>query len=165
MRLTRCLLLLLIVAACGLVATNSAYCGEAKNEATFAATFDNPKEGDSSWAATGEVLVPVGHSPFLIGPSIQLFDTGPTDGGALGGTVEMNFGKKSGLFGGLSIVKLAGDAADLAEYQGEGRVGLKLGTEGWFAKVYASQTWSRDKAGAVTDPDRTSFVAGIGARF
>lgn len=137
----------------------------AKTEVTFSAALSNPKEGDTSWMATGELLVPLAGGPFLIGPSMSLFDTGPTDGGSFGVAGELNVGKTSGLFLGGALQKLVGDASDLAEYTGQVRAGFKGGGEHWFAKLFASQTWSREKDGAVTDPDGTSFQAGLGVRF
>ena len=101
----------------------------------------------------------------LLGPSVSIFDTGPTDGYSAGVAGELGVGKVSGLFIGGALHKLGGDAADLAEYTGEARLGVKFGGARGFVKLYASQTWSRDKAGATTDPDGTAFQAGLGLRF
>jgi len=132
-------------------------------EATFSASLWNPNEGDTTWSATGEYLFPLG--PLVVGPSISMFDLGPVDGGSAGVAGEFNLTGKAGLFIGGAAHKLTGDAADFADYTYEARAGLKLGTGKWFAKLYASQVWSKAADGAVTDPDGTSFQAGIGARF
>jgi hypothetical protein len=147
-----------------LAATSPALAAPAKDELTFSAALANPNKGDTSWAATGEYLIGVG-STFVFGPSIGLFDTGTLNGGAIGVAGEVAVGKTSGLFLGGALHKLTGDAADAADYTAEARAGLKFGTERGGVKVYASQVWSRDKAGAVTDPAGTQVTAGVFLRF
>lgn len=135
-----------------------------KSELTFAASLFNPTEGETVWSGTGEMLFPI-IGNLIAGPSVSLFDFGPIDGGSFGIASELGVGKTSGLFVGAAINKLTGDAADLAEYTGQARLGVKFGGQKGFVKLYASQTWSQNEAGARTDPDGTAFNAGLGLRF
>ncbi len=156
----RYLPVLLVIALLG---ATLALAAPAKGELTFSASLFNPDAGETVWQGTGEYLFPVG-SYLVLGPSVSLFDLGPTDGGAAGVAGEVNL-KGPGLFFGAAAHKPTGDAADAVDYTYEARAGLKLGSGRWFAKLTASQVWSKGADGATTDPDGTSFQAGIGARF
>src|SRR5262245_51382770 len=90
MRLTRYLVLPIVLAACLGVAAAGPIQKQGKDELTFSASLFNPNEGDTVWTATGEYLI--GVSPhLLIGPSLSMFDTGPTDGTAFGLAGELGF--------------------------------------------------------------------------
>ena len=163
MRSRLAVLAVLVTLAC-LTAAAPTLAADAKGELTFSASLFNPDAGSTVWSGTGEYLIPVGKY-LVAGPSLSLFDAGEVGGGAAGAALEVNLSKGPGLFFGGAAHKLTGDAADAADYTYEARAGLKLGAGKWFAKLTASQVWSKAEDGATTDPDGTSFQAGIGARF
>jgi hypothetical protein len=156
---------LVIVLAIVLLAISSAICAPSKGELTFSASLFNANEGPTVWSGTGEYLIPIGHH-LLFGPSVALFDAGETDGGSVGVAGEVNIGGgKCGPGFGAAVYRPLGDAADLADYTGEARVFFKCGSEHAFVKFTGTQTWSKNADGAVTDPDGTKVLAGLGWRF
>jgi len=166
MRLTRYLVLCLVLAAGLAVASISPTLAlPAKNELTFSASLFNPDDGTTVWTATGELLLGISGGHLLLGPSVSLFDAGDTDGGAYGAALEWNLTGKQGLFVGGAAHVPNGDLADAYDYDYSARAGVKLGTERWFGKLFASQVWTQAADGSTTDPDGTSFQAGIGARW
>lgn len=165
MKMTRLYILPVIVAVLAVLATSVPVLAASKDELTFSAALSNPNDGTTTWAATGEYLIGTGLGTLLVGPSVTLFDLGPTQGGSIGVTGELGVGKTSGFFLGAALKKLTGDAADVADYTGEARAGIKFGGERGFAKLYLSQVWSQAASGDVSKPDGTSFVAGLGLRF
>jgi hypothetical protein len=137
----------------------------AQSELSFSAEMFDPKKGDTVWSATAEWLIPVAGGPLLVGPSVSKFDAGWLDGGAAGIAAEINLGKVCGPGIGGAAHKPIGDSGDQVNLTYEARLFFKCGTEHAFVKFTASQLWSRAEAGAVTDPDGTSFDGGIGWRF
>lgn len=157
-------LAVLFVTLAFLAATDPIQAATANDELTFSASLFNPNDGTTVYTATGEYLIGLGGN-FLLGPSVRLFDAGDTDGGSFGVAAELGVGKTSGFFLGGALHKLTGDAADVADYTGEARAGVKFGGERGFAKLYLSQVWSQQADDSVTDPNGTAFVAGLGLRF
>ena len=143
-----------------LLLTTTVWAGvPAKTELSLAGGLTNPSEGGSTWSLDGEFLFPVG--PFVAGPSFGIFDAPGADGSRYGAAIELNFGKKSGLFGGLAAHKFGGDFADVADYDLQPRFGVKFGDGNAALKVYAQRTWVKDAAGEVSAPDSTDVVLGI----
>ena len=142
-----------------------AQAGPVNGELTFSAAAFKPNDGGTSWSATGEYLIPLAGGPLLFGPSVSIFDGPGFDGGEFGVAGEVNFGKKCGPGFGGALHRPFGDAADSADYTGEVRAFFKCGTEHAFVKFTGAQTWSKAADGAVTDPDGTSFLGGVGWRF
>jgi len=152
------------VVTCLLALATLTFAAPAKDELTLSASLFNPDNGDTVWSATGEYLIGIGGN-FLLGPSVSMFDLGKVDGNSIGVAGELGVGKTSGLFLGGAVHVLGGDAGDAADYTGEARVGIKFGGQRGFVKLFASQVWSKAADGAVSDPDGTSFQAGLGLRF
>ena len=136
---------------------------DGKDELSLSGAYTRPNDGDATWAFTGEYLIAAG--PFVLGPSFGLFDSPGVDGSTFGGAIELNTTGLSGLFGGIALHKVGGDAGDAIDYSGEARIGFKLGDGNGFFKGYLARTWTRDADGAVTSPDSTQAVMGLGLRF
>src|SRR5262245_18530588 len=147
MRLTRSLVLPVVLAACLAVASIGPALAAPKNELPFSASLFNPDNGTTVWSATGEVLLGLGSGRILLGPSLSMFDAGDTDGNAVGAALEFNVTGKQGLFFGGAAHKANGVIADTYDYDYSARAGVKLGTERWFAKLYASQVWTKQADG------------------
>ena len=131
----------------------------AKSELSLAGGLTSPSEGGSTWSLDGEFLFPVG--PFVAGPSFGIFDAPGADGSRYGAAIELNFGKKSGLFGGLAAHKFGGDFADVADYDLQPRFGVKFGDGNGLLKIYAQRTWTEDASGERTAPDSTDIIVGL----
>ena len=148
-----CVAMLLMVAV-------AAWAGvPAKSELSLAGGLTSPSEGGSTWSLDGEFLFPVG--PFVAGPSFGIFDAPGADGSRYGAAIELNFGKKSGLFGGLAAHKFGGDFADVADYDLQPRFGVKFGDGNGLLKIYAQRTWTEDASGERTAPDSTDIIVGL----
>lgn len=147
-----------------LLAGAAAFAGDAPGELSFAASLFNPKDGGSSWQARSEYLIPAGDYVFW-GPSGEVFDGPKTDGGAIGAALEVHMGKKCGPGFGAAAHKLFGDAADQANWTYEARALFECGTSTAAFKATARQVWSKDEAGATTEPDGTIVDAGVVWRF
>ena len=143
-----------------LLLTTTVWAGvPAKTELSLAGGLTSPSEGGSTWSLDGEFLFPVG--PFVAGPSFGIFDAPGADGSRYGAAIELNFGKKSGLFGGLAAHKFGGDFADVADYDLQPRFGVKFGDGNGLLKIYAQRTWTEDASGERTAPDSTDIIVGL----
>lgn len=150
-----------LIAACMFVVLGAmAYAGiPGKTEIALAGGLNKPTDGGSTWSLDGSFLFPVG--PFVAGPEFGIFDSPGADGTRYGAAVELNFGKKSGLFGGLAAHKFGGDFGDVADYDLQPRFGVKFGDGNGLLKIYAQRTWTEDASGERTAPDSTDVIVGL----
>jgi hypothetical protein len=157
----RTTILCLSVALCGLAASIPAIAGpKPLTELTGSATYSRPDGGHSSWAAGGELAIPLGQGYVLVGPAIQFVDA-EEDFQAIGGVIEFNLMKGSGLFvGGRGLYDP--DAPEGADsHTVDARAGFKATfNKGGLLKLYLQRTVdgygkSEDLAG----------VAAFGVRF
>ena len=138
--------------------------GRAADELTFSASASNPNDGQTTFDLNVQYLIGAAGN-FLLGPTVTMFDAGETDGGLFGVAGKLRIGKTSGFWLGFRVQKPSGDVADSVDYAADGLAGFDVGTEHVFATFYGGRTWTRDKAGATTNPEGTNFNAGLGWRF
>ena len=137
---------------------------DGKGELSFSASLFNPNDGGSSWTARAEYLIPAGDYVYF-GPSGELSDGPGYNAGAVGGAFEVHLGKTCGPGFGAAAYKPTGDAADATNLLYEARALFECGSQNAALKLTARQVWSKDSAGATTDPDGTQFDAGVVWRF
>lgn len=154
----------LLIALCmAMMAAGAWAAAPDKGELSFGASAFKPDDGKTAWEAKGEYLIPFGH--IYAGPSLSLFNGDGFDGGAVGGALELHFGKKCGPGFGGAAYKLFGDAADAAKYTYEVRGLFECGSEHAFVKFIGREVYSKAEDGAVTEPDGTRFDGFVGWRF
>lgn len=154
----------LCLAVVALLAVAVPCAAEAKGELSFSASLFHPNDGGSSWTARSEYLIPAGDYVYF-GPSGELSDGPGYNAGAIGGAFEVHMGKTCGPGFGAAAYKPTGDAADAANLLYEVRALFECGSGSAAIKLTGRQVWSKDAAGATTDPDGTQFDAGVVWRF
>lgn len=145
-----------------LMATVTAGSPAVANEFTASGTWAKPDNGHSVWSAQGEVLF--GNKRIVAGPSVAYQDLGDAlKGGSVGAAAEVKI--LGPFWAGAAVHYLVGDLSDAAEYTGEVRAVLKIGTGRVFGKVQAARVWARDAEDTITDPEGTEALAGLGVRW
>lgn len=133
----RCLLFLLVV----LLVPVFAHAGpKALTELTGGASYSKPDGGNSSWAAGGELAIPIGSGYVLAGPAIQLVNA-EEDFQAIGGVLEINLMKASGLFVGGRVLYDPDAPEGADDHSADLRGGFKaVFNKGGLLKIFLEKT-------------------------
>lgn len=132
--------LLAVLASWGILAGPVLAGPKPLTELTGGASYSKPDGGSSSWAATGELAIPLGSGYVLVGPAIQFVDA-EEDFQAAGLILELNLMGGSGLFiGGRGLYDP--DAPEGADsHTVDARAGFKaVFNKGGLLKVFLEKT-------------------------
>lgn len=137
----RAAVLAVLVALAVLAATGPALAGpKPLTELTGGASYSKPDGGNSSWAAGGELAVPLGSGYVLVGPAIQFVDA-EEDFQAIGGVLEVNLMKGSGLFAGGRVLYDPDAPEGADDHTVDARAGFKaVFNKGGLLKVFLTKT-------------------------